>query len=144
MGLLDEMIEDEDAQKKVEAAAALAAERDLTKARRMEDEQREVHERAARDTPTEIGRHRYVGDPDVAIAGFFLGDIFAMKDCGEELDGEWHVVKVENPILSSGKRRALWASRSPKAEKPFVEIEEADLQAEMDEGRVVIVQRRIR
>ena len=139
MSLLDDMLDKATEQAQDEAAAKLAADRDKA----MQLKGKEVREELARkldeQQPVETERRRYGADPDVRVAGLYIGDVIALKDSGEALDGEWVVVKVDNPPRNTGEPRVIYAARDETAAPPFMKVLEADMEAELADDRIEIV-----
>lgn len=79
-------------------------------------------------------RRAYTADPRHNILGLIAGRRFAFVDSGEDLDGEWTVVKIE----AEGGTSRLVASRDGKS-PPYVKIDEDVVREELGEGRLKLI-----
>ena len=85
------------------------------------------------------GPRRWAHDPDARadIAGLRRGYRFTMQDCGEDLYGEWVVVRLDlnhpNP-----SQRSVTAER-PAGGPPYIKMTELDFLDELRQGRIALV-----
>ena len=91
-----------------------------------------------RHDPNEVqidrGHRKWHGDPRITVAGLGVGHLIEFVNCGAELDGQWKIVKVETET-----ERAIVASRNGRP--PYARMVEADVRAEIREGRLRIIGR---
>lgn len=97
--------------------------------------------REPKDVEIETQRRRYAGDPHAwgsenhagDLCGLRVGSSFDILGGGEQLEGEWVVVRL-NLNYASASERHLYAGRSATSGPPFIKITEADLKADIDDG----------
>ncbi len=133
MSLLDDLVKDHQAQLTTEEVEAARAKDEAARAQRAREARAALAEKAP---PVETSPRRWGHDPDAHVAGMRAGDVFEMVDCGDDLDGEWLVEKIQGPPVQSGKPRFLLAARRGGG-PPFAKIGEADFEAEVAEGRIL-------
>lgn len=138
MSLLDDLVDDHKKKTTDEEKKAAAEKLEGARRARAREARQALSEQAAVVSTTP---QRWARDPDAQIAGFVPGDRFEMRDCGPELDGVWEVVGVESRPTTPGAGRHLVAAR-PEGGPPFAKIAEADVQAELDCGRLVALKDR--
>ncbi len=100
--------------------------------------------RAPRDVEIETKRRRYSADPHAwgeahpgDLFGLRVGSSFDIHGGGEQLEGEWVVVRL-NLTNATASERHLFAGRPGASGPPYIRITEADLQADIDDGVIRI------
>ncbi len=139
MSLLDDLVDDHQKKTTDEEKEAAAEKLEAARRARAREARQAASEKAAGAVATTP--QRWARDPDAQIAGFVPGDRFEMRDCGPDLDGVWEVVGVESRPTTPGEARHLVAAR-PEGGPPYAKIAEADVQAEIDCGRLVALKDR--
>ncbi len=97
-------------------------------------------DREPRDLEIETKRRRYAADPDAQgtsasaeLCGLRVGSSFDILSGGEQLEGEWVVVKLALSFGSPDDRH-LFAGRRGASGPPYIKVCETDLKADIDDG----------
>jgi hypothetical protein len=102
-------------------------------------------EREPKDVEIETKRRRYTADPHAwgseahsgELSGLKVGSTFIITSGGEQLEGDWVVVRM-NLTFKSADERHLYAGRPGASGPPYLKITEADLAADIDDGVIRI------
>ncbi len=98
-------------------------------------------QREPKEIEIETRRRRYDADPHAwgsethsgELSGLKVGSTFEITSGGEQLEGEWVVVRL-NLTFATADQRHLYAGRPSASGPPYIKITEADLAADIEDG----------